>query len=68
MKDKIKKRIDSLSERAEALVQEREESMNRIDQINTEIAQIVGAIQELDSFLRDDENEEKEKPQDESRG
>jgi len=68
MKDKIKQRIDTLSARAEALVQEREEAMNRIDQINTEIAHIVGAIQELDSFLRENENEEKEKPQDESRG
>ena len=68
MKTKIKQRIDILSARAEALVQEREEAMNTIDQINTEIAHIVGAIQELDSFLREDENEEKEKPQDESHG
>ena len=36
MKTKIKQRIDSLSARAEELVQEREEAMNRIDQINTE--------------------------------
>ena len=64
MKDKIKQRIDSLSIRAEELVQEREQAMNRIDQINTEIAHIVGAIQELDSLL----NENEEKPQDESRG
>ena len=68
MKDKIKQRIDSLSIRAEELVQEREQAMNRIDQINTEIAHIVGAIQELDSLLKDPEQEEKEKPQDESRG
>jgi methyl-accepting chemotaxis protein len=68
MKDKIKKRIEALSTRAEQLVQEREDASIKIDQINTEIAHIVGAIQELDSFLRENENEEKEKPQDESCG
>lgn len=47
LKEKIKNRIDELSTEFQNLVEERNEAHQRIDQINTRIAQIVGALNEL---------------------
>jgi peptidoglycan hydrolase CwlO-like protein len=51
MNDRIQKRIEELKEKAETLVVERESLSKKIDQINIELTQIVGAIKELNGLL-----------------
>ena len=47
LKEKVKNRMDELSIELESLVEERGNAHQRIDQINTRLAQIVGALNEL---------------------
>ena len=55
MQQKIKDRIDTLSNEVQNLITEREEAHERINEINMRIAHIVGAIQELDVLIKEDE-------------
>jgi hypothetical protein len=58
MKKLIQKRIEELSLKVQSLVEEREAMAQRIDEINVEVAQTVGAIQELDALLKEEEPQE----------
>ena len=56
IQQKIKDRINELSDEVQNLITEREEAHDRINEINVRIAHIVGAIQELDALSKEDEN------------
>lgn len=55
LKEKILNRMQELSSEIEALVEERSSHYERIDEINTRMAHIVGAMQELDSLKGEEE-------------
>ena len=57
IQQKIKDRVNELSDEVQNLITEREEAHERINEINMRIAHIVGAIQELDALSKEDENE-----------
>ena len=56
IQQKMKDRINELSDEVQNLITEREEAHDRINEINVRIAHIVGAIQELDALSKEDEN------------
>lgn len=56
IQQKIKDRMNELSDEVQNLITEREEAHDRINEINVRIAHIVGAIQELDALSKEDEN------------
>jgi len=59
LKDKIAERINQLSTEVETLVEERANHYQRIDEINTHIAHLVGALKELDALSKEDSDEVK---------
>jgi chaperonin cofactor prefoldin len=54
LKEKVKERIDGLSNELQELITEREDIHERINDINVRIAHIVGAIEELDKLSREE--------------
>lgn len=59
MQDKILKKLQSLSEEAQALVEQRDSYIRAIEQLEIRLHQVSGAISEIDSLLKEDNKEVK---------
>lgn len=57
MKEKLIKKLSDLSEEAEKLVAERSEINDRFNQIEVRLAQVIGAMQEIDSLLKEENHQ-----------
>jgi predicted nuclease with TOPRIM domain len=53
MLQKLQERLDALSVEAANLVHQRNEHEKKINQVNTRMTQIVGAISELDQIIKE---------------
>ncbi len=56
-KEKVQEKMNQLSTEAQNLIEERGNIYGRVDEINTRLAQIVGALQELDALVKEDNDE-----------
>lgn len=54
MKEKVIARVGVLSDELERLVGERQECLNRLQEIEVRVHQLVGSIQELHSLLNEE--------------
>lgn len=60
MIDKIKQRLVELADQVEEAYKHKIECENKIQELDVRIAQLVGAMQELDSLTKGEEDESKE--------
>ncbi len=58
MKDHILKKLQDLSEEAQALVEHRERITRTLEEIDVRLHQVSGAISEIDSLLKSLEKDE----------